>query len=198
MASRVEGAARVQSKLRGIAGQVQYATARALTKTAKDAQAEVTRQIPQRFDRPTPFTQRAIGITPATKATLSASVFVKDKQAEYLALEETGGTRHPKKRALVLPRDARLNQYGNLPRGSIQRLLARPDVFSGKVGTVAGIWQRITRGKNKGQTKLLVAYQTEATYKPRFHFRDTVLATARRVVHANFVEALREALRTAR
>ncbi|TDH58250.1 hypothetical protein E2C06_33595 [Dankookia rubra] len=58
-----------------------------------------------------------MAIKPATKRELVAEVFVKDRQAEYLALQETGGTRQPAKQALVIPgKDASLNSYGNLPR----------------------------------------------------------------------------------
>ena len=52
---------------------------------------------------PKSFTVNSVVAKPATKSTLSAMVFIKDKQAAYLALEETGGTREPKGTALVLP-----------------------------------------------------------------------------------------------
>src|SRR5690348_15010580 len=79
--------------------QIPFATAKALTETARLAQVAVTRSLPSTFDRPNPFTMRAIGIRAARKGDLSAAVFVKDKQAEYLAIQETGGEAQPKKQA---------------------------------------------------------------------------------------------------
>ena len=111
--------------------QIPFATAKALTDTAKDVQRELNTTIDQVFDRPVPFTQKAIGVTFANKATLTSRVFVKDMQAAYLGLQISGGTRTPKKRALVIPGNLLpLNQYGNIPKGKIKALLARPDVFS--------------------------------------------------------------------
>lgn len=99
------------------ARQVDYAAAVALTKTAKLAQEAVTSALPQTFDRPVPFTRNAVAIKPARRSDLAAEVFVKDKQAEYLAIQETGGTRQPKPGSPInVPVGARLNQYGNLPR----------------------------------------------------------------------------------
>ena len=157
--------------------QVPFATALALTGAAKQAQADIRAQMPSIFDRPTPFTLNGIATTPARKSDLTASVFVKDVQAKYLGIEEDGGTRSPAGTALVIPVDAKVNAYGNMTKNQIATLLARPDVFSGVVNGIAGIWQRPLRGK-KGQIKrpirLLVAYEKSATYRPRFGFVDRV------------------------
>ena len=60
------------------------------------------------------------GATPGT-------VGIKAKQAEYLGIQETGGERLPRGRALVLPSQARVNQYGNIPRKAVARALSRPN-----------------------------------------------------------------------
>lgn len=102
-----------------------FVIAKTLTDTAKSAQAEESRQLPRRLDRPTPFTKRAYGIKPATKTSPEAHLFAKPVQAQYLSMQETGGTATPPKRALIAPRSAKLNRYGNLPRGGLKRMKAR-------------------------------------------------------------------------
>src|SRR5579864_8102126 len=120
--------------------QLPFATAKTLTQTAKLVQTSITAELPSIFDRPTPFTQRALAIKPARKTDLTAEVNLRPIQAAYLALEETGGERLPKKTALVLPTDIQLNPYGNIPRGALQRLKGRgkSQVFVGMVRGVGG------------------------------------------------------------
>lgn len=179
---------------RDLRSQLPFATAKALTDTAKDVQRELTAEIDRVFDRPTPFTKRAIGVVTAKKATLTARIFVKDIQAQYLGLEIEGGTRRPKGRALVMPgKQIPLNQYGNLPRNKVRQLLARKDVFSGAVRGVPGLYQRTPRG-----AKLLILWERQAQYRPRLRFYDV----ARKVIDAritdNFKRAFAQAIATKR
>ena len=174
--------------------QLPFATASALTDTAKDAQREEERAIERVFDRPTRFTTKAVGVTPARKTRLEARVFIKRIQADYLALQITGGTRHPRGRAIVLPVRKRVNKFGNIPRNTVKRLLARRDTFSGTVRGVAGIWQR-QRG---GRLKLMLAYEPQATYRKRYDFPGNVRRTVRRRFQSNFNRRWRIALATAR
>ena len=174
--------------------QLPFATARALTWTGRDATQAVESRINQAFDRPTRFTQRSVASQPATRAKLFSRVLIKDTQAAYLGIQEEGGTRTPKRKALVVPFNAKLNQYGNLPRGGVRRLLARQDTFSGTVRGIGGIWQR-TRD---GGVKLLIAYEQKAKYRPRFEFARTVEEVARQKFPDNFERSFREAMQTAR
>ena len=173
--------------------QMRFAQAVALTKTGKIAGEDFTKSLDRVLDRPTPFTKRGVGLIKATKERQVATVFVKDVQAGYLELQETGGTRRPKKRALVLPARGRINQYGNIPRGAVKAALARADTFSGTVRGVAGIWQSGKKG-----VKLLYAYQPSANYRPRLRFRQTVEASVRHNYHRQYRRAHDYALRTAR
>lgn len=174
--------------------QLPFATAVALTRTGKDAKAAVEKKLPDVFDRPTPFTQRGVAALPATKAKLYSRVLIKNAQANYLGIQEDGGIRRPAGRALVVPFQARLNRYGNLPRGGVRRLLARDDTFSGVVRGVGGIWQR----NRDGTVRLLIAYEDQTTYRPRFGFKRMVEKTARERFDANFRLAFAEAMETAR
>ena len=128
--------------------QVPFATAKALTLTAKEAQRDAYREFEAKFDRPTPFTMRSLFIKPATKRDLTAMVFVKDRAiggknrnsiAEILRHQFAGGSRIEKalERALrragllasgefVVPGDAaKLDRYGNVSRGQITQLLSQ-------------------------------------------------------------------------
>ena len=187
--------------------QVPYAISLALNDTVQDIKKNTEKALSRRLDRPTPFTKRGLALKRATKRNLSAVVFFKDKQAAYLELQETGGTRRPKRKALAVPFSQRLNKYGNLPRRSIERLLKRPDVFQGEINGVEGIWQRPKRGKrrngtrgSKGRTglKLLIAYEKRARYEPRLRFEDGARKTATAQMQRNFRRAMQKALKTAR
>ena len=174
--------------------QLPFATSLALTQTVRDAKAVMDRKLDIVIDQPTPFTKRGIAIRAARKTMLTASVFFKDIQARYLKLQETGGIRYPRRRALVIPSERQTNKYGNLPRGRIKRLLARKDVFSGTVKGVPGIWQRMKRGG----VKLLVAYEAKARYEPRLQADETIRPVLVRRFPANFFAGLRRALASAR
>lgn len=176
--------------------QLPFACARALTESARAAQQDVTRSLPAIFDRPTPFTQRAIGIKAARKNDLTAMIFVKDIQAGYLRLEETGGVRLPTGRALVLPVDVQRNAYGNIPKGLLKRLKAKgkTGVFVGTVKGVAGFWQRGPHGS----IRLLAAFRSKAVYRPRFDFRARVGAVVGRTFPTELAKQLAAAIASAR
>jgi hypothetical protein len=132
-------------KLKLAQSQVKYATAVALTRTAKVVEAELQREITKSFNNPTPFTQRALRTQPATKARLTARVFVKDyaskgnAASKWLLPGVEGGQRNTKgferllQRAGVMPsgwyamptkyiaRDA----YGNVPAGVVVKILSQ-------------------------------------------------------------------------
>jgi len=188
---------RALRKLDIAAKQIPFATALALSKTAAQAQRDVTAELPRIFDRPNPFTQRAIGYQRASKANLTAMVFVRPKQAEYLRRQITGGTRLPRGRGLALPADVPLDQFGNVRRAWLRQVRNRRDVFSGTVGGVAGLWQRTGKGGARG-LKLLLAYEAKAEYSPRFDFASLVKQSVQRHLQRNVREAVAQAMRTAR
>lgn len=143
---------KAEKMLDGLArDQIPFATAYALTQTAKAAQSEVEKAIPRVFDRPTKFTEHAVYTRPATKARLWAEVKLKDTAVKgnpavrYLFPETQGGTRNVKgfERLLqrangrfsggVMPsgwyavptRFAPLDMYGNVPGAAINRILSQ-------------------------------------------------------------------------
>lgn len=141
----------LERKLDSIARkQLPYAISLALTAMAKGAAAGETAALGEVFDNPTPFTKKAMGVIAARKATLTATLFVRDRQAKYFSPYEFSGHQVLNSRALLNPKNIRLNQYGNLPKGTLARLKARPDIYIGPInthnGVVNGVWQRVAAG----------------------------------------------------
>jgi hypothetical protein len=169
--------------------QLPFASVLAVNTTARLAQSALTRDLPSIFSVKrgiTPFTRHAIGMTGARKSSPAASVFVKRKQAGYLGIEETGGEvdrepGHP----ILTPVDAKLNVYGNIPKGVLARWRSDPRrYFIGEIRGVYGAWERIG-GARRG-LKLLVAFRERAAYRPRFGFQNRIAASVR----ASFLPAL--------
>ncbi len=179
--------------------QANFAVALGLTRTAQDVKRDTERHIEQVFDRPTPFTKRGVFIRPARKsdARPTAIVGIKDKQAEYLSIQQEGGVEYPEGKAFVIPVKQRRNKYGNLPRRAVQRLLRKPNTFSGEVNGIGGIWQR-TKRRGGRKLKLLIAYEQETRYSPIFGFYRNAREATIRVINRNMRRAVEEALRTRR
>lgn len=149
--------------------QVPFATSLALNEMAEAVRDHETARLEKVLDRPTPFTRKAYAMRRSTKRRLEARVFIKAIQARYLEAQEEGGTRTPKRRALVVPAAIRKNKYGNIARGAVKRNLAKPAVFSGTPrggGKGPGVYQR----KGKRLVKL-VSYAKRARYSPRLGFK---------------------------
>lgn len=200
---------RAMKKLSGVEKQVNFATARALTLTAKDAQKELTQDLPEIFEDPTPFTKRGLAIIPANKVNLQAFVFVKDIQAGYLARQQVGGQRRPRPGSpILLPVRLRTNRYGNIARGRIAREKAKPNVFfvSGRRKRTKhlppGIYQRPKssgrRRRRPAGLKLLVALEQRAQYRPRFQMHERVGRVVLKRFPDHFNDSLRSALASAR
>lgn len=169
------------------------AARRAINATAEDVKAAADKRL-DALDRPTPFTRKAWAIRFASTRNLLARVFAKDRQAAYLKYAETGGTRSPQGRALVVPVGRKVNRYGNLPRNAISRDLAGPKVFAAKrSGSLhGGIYRRVGRGKSRG-LKLLVSFESKATYRDRpLRFRETAELIARARIGPALTKALAE------
>ncbi|WP_395391470.1 hypothetical protein WBP07_12630 [Novosphingobium sp. BL-8A] len=197
------------------AEQMPFAEALALTRLAKGVSAEETRAVIDTFDNPTPFTQKAFAMQPATKAKPIAYVNAKDIAAQYLAPYVYGGDRSlGTKRTMLVPKAAGTNQYGNLARNKLKTLKGKPNVFVGTVTTkggqkIAGVWQRPSAA-NVGRRKRASARPTQSGLKLLIRFSDTTQASkhllfyerARTYITRNardeFRAALRQALSTTR
>lgn len=142
-----------------IAGdQVPFATALALTRTAKAAKEEIERQLPSLIDKPTAYTMRGFRLYPATKKKLIAEVTFRDAfgkgtaARDYLSPLVYGGDRKLKafERSLqktgLLPagyaampgKAAEIDGFGNMSRGQIVQILSYFKAF-GEQGYRANI-----------------------------------------------------------
>lgn len=162
----------------------------ALNDTARQARRDAMDELPKVFDRPTPYTTRSIGYRQATTGRPVATVFVRESQLKYLGLQIEGGTELPKRKALLVPKGVKLNQYGNMGRNKLKALLARKNTFSGRVNGTGGIWERVG-----GRLRLLVAYDDKRQVKPRFPFVEIVTRSAERRLQANLDRRIRLALK---
>lgn len=122
-----------------------YVTASALSATAALARTAEQKALDASFDRPTPFTQRAVLYSKATRDELTAEVFIRDEAAggvapaRYLEPDILGGPRRPKSHELRLRRlgilgpneyavpgdDVPLDAYGNIKGGTFEQMLSQ-------------------------------------------------------------------------
>lgn len=221
---RLDLSSNIQSVIRGadrFSNQVPFAVASALTATVKAVQAAVPSMLEADLDRPTDFTKRGAFIRPARKDRLQASVGILPLQAEYLRYQVEGGRRPPRRQALRLPGLLQLDEYGNMPNGTVRRLIARAragkrttkaqarltgvssqlDLFYGEPGDgrPAGVYKRVVVDATTHRLiPVVVMPKQDARYQPRFAF----YSRARAIVVAEFEQQLaaswRRALATAR
>lgn len=116
--------------------QLPFATALALTRTAKDVAAKEKEEMASVFDRPTKYTLNSLQVTPAKKQKLEALVWFKnpprlgDKE-HYLVPQVFGGSRPLKRfekmlgnRYLMPGAGAPLDRYGNIKPSFLVQLLS--------------------------------------------------------------------------
>ena len=184
---------------RFVSDQIPFAAAQAVNAVALKVQQAERANMLAVLDGPTPFTLNSIGIVKANKRTLTATVYVKPRAAEYLEPYELGGTNKLNGKALLKPVDQKVNKYGNLPNRTLARLNAKKSVFVGKVktknGVVDGFWQRAkpTKRGKPGGLKLLVKFEDAHEATQRLNYR----ALAKRTVSAGFKKDFQEAMKKA-
>lgn len=158
---KIEGMDDLRRKLNDIGGkQVPFAAARAITQTAKSVEKKLQADMAGAFKSPSPYVKRSTFATVATKASLSATVGLKDQKpsggtAPAVLLKEhfTGGRRgnKPFEKAIIalgaMPAGYRavpgggmkLDAYGNPSRKDIGEML-------GSLRSRTQVWKG--RGKN--------------------------------------------------
>lgn len=143
----------LSNQLKSLSKQIPFAAATALTSVARKIQAAEKKGLSRKLENPTPFTVNAVGSTAARRDTLTARVFVKDVAASYLEPFEFGGVHKLNGRALLNPKNIKLNKYGNLTRNKLAQLKAKPNVFIGDIDGVNGVWQRKKGNGGKGKKR---------------------------------------------
>lgn len=129
------------------AKQIPFVTALALTDLARQVQRSENAAMATLFEHPRPFTANSTQYERATKERLNAVVFIRPEVAKYLQPYESGGLHVLPGGLIPEPVDLKPDQYGQLPKGTLDRLKARPDIYIGPVTikgrVILGVWQRL-------------------------------------------------------
>src|SRR6516225_9352998 len=88
--------------------QLRFAWSQAINNVAKEVQKAERENMTKVLDKPTPFTLSGVSVRLSTKASLTATVYVKDKTASYLAPYEVGGLNKLNSKALLKPIDQKV------------------------------------------------------------------------------------------
>jgi hypothetical protein len=195
--------------------QIPFATAKALTDTAREADEAVTRELPQRFTIRNQHLARGIRYRGASKTRLTATVFSVDP---FMVIHETGGEKRSIQgrvfdygKFLAIPVDARRNKRDIVDKRDWPENLIEPFVLKAKDGrrylavrsiTIAKRAQsvRTARGKQRRKSGLRLMYLLvdRVRITARFGFNETVKRTVSRRFEPNFRSALNLAMSTAR
>jgi len=157
--------------------QIPFATAYALTQTAKRSQANIRQEMRRVFDRPKPYTLNGTFVIPARKNQLYAVVKLKDGYAglnnqdgargtpdQYLKAQTQGGARRPKafeklliNRGLMPPgmfaiptSAAPTDSYGNVTAGYFNRIMAQLRIATDPLSNATPTSKRRKRNRNSG------------------------------------------------
>lgn len=129
------------------------------------ARKEMPKRADKVFDKgATAWTKRGFGYKKAKSGQSSSKIFIRGNQAKYLKYQIDGGTRTPEGKSILIPTGAaRLNKYGNLTKGTYQKI-AQGDGYVKRNGKVYK-----KRGK-KGKLSLVGVYKNKADYKKKFKY----------------------------
>lgn len=146
--------------IRDVSKEVPYATAILLTKLATVARGDIQKAMPQKFDRPTPFTVRRVSFTRASANNLRAVVGIPDSPeqsgratSEYMRPGALGtSSRHQKKSEYLLTIMGYLPDGWVMVPGSFMR--GRLDAFGNVPGSyykqiIRDLQIKVTKGPPK-------------------------------------------------
>lgn len=190
--------------------EIPFALAYTLTQMGQAGKAAIKDALPRVFDRPTPWTMNSTLLRGATKTRQEAVVWIKDGSVSSLAHHITGG-RRPAKRFEKRLRSAgvlrgsnqyavpakrmKLNRYGNLTMGRINKLLSatgsqyesqanssnssiKTNSGQGRIFVVPrgkrtppGIYQVKGSGADRNLLPMMI-FVKKTNYRRRFHFHE--------------------------
>ena len=147
-----------QKLLKSVQKQINFANVLALNRVAKLIKDKEQEGILTTFRNPRPFTVNSIGITPATIGRPTATIFIKDRTANYLGAYEHGGSHYvPNRpelgRVLLEPVHAKTDAYGQMTKAYVAAMFANPRVFVAIVHDILGVWLRPPAGERRDGTK---------------------------------------------
>ena len=201
--------------------QLPFATAVALTRTAKGAAEATKLRLRAVLDNPKSFTVNAPKFTPAKKAKPVAWVSLKkvaggpSPVAKYLRAQERGGPRRHKGFEVKLIADGimrpdefavpgralKLDRYGNISRANLRKIFAGLAGGGGKLGFFVGSMggnRGVYRRRGKRVEPVLMFVRGAPRYAGRLGFRRAAVVHARRVFGEEMSKAFAEAMETAK
>jgi hypothetical protein len=184
----------VMGRFRRMQAQIPFAQSKALNDTAFQIRRQIVQHTyPDSFTvRNSRFINSVLRVETANKTNLNARVFDKLGR-DYLQRQAKGGTKNPKGTNLAIPgvRNTARTAGGAIRKADRPRsLINRKDVFK----TPQAILQR-----QKGQPlKVLYILEPSANIPKRFPFYEDATKVANTKFRANYQNALRFAMRTAR
>lgn len=224
----IDGLDRLKAAMSGAGKQVVFAAAVALTRTARAVKEAVPARMDQELDRPTPFSKGGLYVKAARRESLTAEVGFMTRQAAYMKYQIAGGVRSGGARGIKLPGNIELNTFGNIPKGTIDKLKAAAQngtlssVLARRLGAgnrrkgAAPIqlffgkptgrgWEKAPMGiwrripGTPGKLVPVIMFEdTPARYQPKFKFGRLGEEVVRREWERQFSTALDQAMRTAR
>jgi len=179
--------------------QLPFAMAGALTATAFIVRNTIVKDtFPRSFDvKNKRFAGAAFRVDKANKRKLEARVFDRlDK--EYLAMQESGGTKRPRGNSIAIPTD----EIRVTGRGVAKARRPRQLLQSGKRAfrTRSRTGQEIIaqrRGKKRYPLRTLYILEPRANIKPRFPFYTVAIVSAQKAFDKKLPEFLQRARKTA-
>ena len=167
--------------------------AQGLNRTAERVAREEAAEIRQVFDRPTPFTEKAINVSVArpNKRPLNAIIYLQPIQAKYLGIQIEGGERTD----IMAPAAGRLNKYGNIPgkRAGLEAIAAKgKNRFIAEIKGVYGVWQRY--GPKGRKVKPIVIVSKSQGYRKLYAFEDVANKTIKRTIQSDMLDAIDNAM----
>lgn len=192
--------------------QFPFAVAKALTATAKEAQAAVRAAMPAEFILRRQWIVEGIRIRAARKDDLTALVFSKDP---FMGRQEYGGEKLPKLggRYIAVPLAARPDDRMLIPKELLPANMPRAVYTTSKTGKRVASREgpkgaafilpaadgRLYLARRLGRTlQLLYLLVDEAEVQPRLRMGETTLGVVRQRFAKNLTIAIREAMATRR
>ena len=194
--------------------QLPFAVSNTLNAIAFEGRKHVQSQLKAKLDQPTPYTLRGVQVEKAhKKKALVAKIGFAGKgfgkmqgenlPANYMKFQIAGGIRHPRKRTIMVPtKHQKTNKFGNLARTKYRSLIAdKARYFAGvpTEGSKGGRKPRLGPGGNRRKNiQMMIAFEQQADYKPRFLFSEIVTKHVKRTFQKEFGKAFQKAMKSAR
>lgn len=178
--------------------QLPFAVALALTRTAQEGQKVVLQALPAKFTLRKgwwqPKTRMGINYQPATKTRWVSSVYTR---ASWMALQEEGGIKSPKARALAVPSRQVFPAQKLIPKAKRPKALMahqRPAFILQTRRGAAIAWRRTKRAP------LQIFYRLigQARIRPVLRMREDVSRVVEQKWKDNFARTFDEAMRSAK